>query len=95
MIILSNRNNYKFVFLTLSCPLVIISGLIQFLRVISIFFINVGLKSKIFVYISIGDIVPDVSMTDLKRVRTLFIPTEGSKQVNVSQGSQKSGEASS
>jgi hypothetical protein len=58
-------------------------------------FMNVGLKSRILVYISIGDIVPEVSTTDLKVERTTFIPMDGSKQVKVSQGSQKSGEESS
>ncbi len=49
----------------LSSPLVTIIGLIEFLvNSISIDFIVNGLKFSIFGYISRGDIVPDVNITE-------------------------------
>jgi len=53
----------------------------------SILFKTVGLKSRIFGYISKGDIVPDVRTTALKSAKIGFIPKELSMQENVNSGS--------
>ena len=46
-----------------------------------------GTKSSIFGYISRGDIVPDVNITELYDVNTGFIAILLSKQENVNKGS--------
>lgn len=48
-----------------------------------------GLKFRILGYISRGDIVPDVRITDLNSANTCIMANEQSRQANVIKGSFK------